>query len=45
LTDAIKAMAKDYTSYGLEIKGRCFDIAKSAVNVDLINPICGPKGE
>jgi UTP--glucose-1-phosphate uridylyltransferase len=45
LTDAIKAMAKDYTSYGLEIEGICFDIAKSSEYVELINYIWGPKGE
>ncbi|MGG3465968.1 hypothetical protein ABES02_00055 [Neobacillus pocheonensis] len=44
LTDAIKTMAKDYTSYGLEIDGRCFNIAKSSEYVQLISFICGPKG-
>jgi UTP--glucose-1-phosphate uridylyltransferase len=39
LTDAIKAMAKDYTSYGLEIDGKCFDIAKMSQYVELINYI------
>ncbi|MBV7504096.1 UTP--glucose-1-phosphate uridylyltransferase [Bacillus sp. sid0103] len=43
LTDAIKEMAKDYTSYGLEIEGRRFDIAKTSEYVDLINYICGPR--
>lgn len=41
LTDAIKAMAKDYTSYGMEIDGLRFDIAKTSEYVDLINYICG----
>ncbi|MEH7331179.1 UTP--glucose-1-phosphate uridylyltransferase [Neobacillus drentensis] len=43
LTDAIKAMANDYPSYGLEIDGMCFDIAKSSEYVALINHICGPR--
>lgn len=42
LTDAIKAMAKDYTSYGMEIEGQSFDIAKSSEYVKLINYLCGP---
>lgn len=45
LTDAIKEMAKDYTSYGLEIEGMCFDIAKTSEYVELINYICGPRGK
>ncbi|MBV7504087.1 UTP--glucose-1-phosphate uridylyltransferase [Bacillus sp. sid0103] len=45
LTDAIKAMGKDYTSYGLEIEGSCFDIAKTSEYVELINYICGPRGK
>ena len=45
LTDAIKLMAKDYTSYGLEIQGKCFDIAKNSEYVELINHICGPRGK
>jgi UTP--glucose-1-phosphate uridylyltransferase len=43
LTDAIKAMAKDYTSYGLEIEGQCFDIAKMSEYVKLINHIWDSK--
>jgi UTP--glucose-1-phosphate uridylyltransferase len=43
LTDAIKAMAKDYTSYGLEIEGNRFDIAKMSEYVDLINYIWDSK--
>lgn len=43
LTDAIKAMAKDYTSYGLEIEGKCFDIAKMSEYVELINYIWNSK--
>ena len=45
LTDAIKEMAQDYTSYGLEIEGKSFDISKSSEYVKLINLVCGPKGE
>lgn len=43
LTDAIKAMAKDYTSYGLEIEGNRFDIAKMSEYVDLINYVWDSK--
>ncbi|MDR7240801.1 UTP--glucose-1-phosphate uridylyltransferase [Neobacillus drentensis] len=43
LTDAIKEMAKDYTSYGLEIEGNRFDIAKMSEYIDLINYIWGSK--
>ncbi len=43
LTDAIKAMARDYTSYGLEIEGKCFDIAKMSEYIDLINYIWDSK--
>ncbi|MEH7307964.1 UTP--glucose-1-phosphate uridylyltransferase [Neobacillus drentensis] len=45
LTDAIKEMAKAYKSYGLEIDGTCFDIAKMSEYVELINYICGPRGK
>ncbi|WP_413306912.1 UTP--glucose-1-phosphate uridylyltransferase [Bacillus sp. 1P10SD] len=43
LTDAIKAMAKDYTSYALEIQGQSYDIAKSSEYIKLINYLCGPR--
>ncbi|MEY2194324.1 UTP--glucose-1-phosphate uridylyltransferase [Neobacillus sp. BF23-41] len=43
LTDAIKAMAKEYTSFGLEVEGKCFDIAKMSEYVDLINYIWDSK--
>jgi UTP--glucose-1-phosphate uridylyltransferase len=43
LTDAIRAMAKDYTSYGVEIEGNCFDIAKMSEYVELINYIWDSK--
>ncbi|PEQ92864.1 UTP--glucose-1-phosphate uridylyltransferase [Bacillus sp. AFS006103] len=43
LTDAIKAMAKDYTSYGLEIEGKCFDIARMSEYIKLINYIWDSK--
>jgi UTP--glucose-1-phosphate uridylyltransferase len=43
LTDAIKAMAKDYTSYGLEIEGKCFDIAKMSEYVEIIKYIWDSK--
>ncbi|WP_160726182.1 UTP--glucose-1-phosphate uridylyltransferase [Bacillus sp. USDA818B3_A] len=45
LTDAIKEMAQDYTSYGLEIEGKSYDISKSSEYVKLINFVCGAKGE
>lgn len=43
LTDAIKAMAKEHTSFGLEVEGKCFDIAKMSEYVDLINNIWDSK--
>ncbi|RHW43568.1 UTP--glucose-1-phosphate uridylyltransferase [Neobacillus notoginsengisoli] len=44
LTDAIKAMAKEQTSYGLKVDGLRFDVARQDEYVKLINRICGPRG-
>jgi UTP--glucose-1-phosphate uridylyltransferase len=43
LTDAIKAMLEDYSSYGLEMEGERFDIAKACDYVKLINLIYNSK--
>ncbi|MEO2076891.1 MAG: UTP--glucose-1-phosphate uridylyltransferase [Bacillus sp. (in: firmicutes)] len=43
LTDAIKAMSIDYSTYALEIQGKSYDIAKNSEYIKLINILSGMK--